>query len=174
MRKIIDIIRTETRGELFAKVESVTSADIADLTFDTWVTVTIRHEPTRAVLVEKSSECYDAKSCEAEILVKEEFKEILEEAYSEATKVLQTIRGTHIVAESDNKHTVNQSRPWSIAPESNIADILIKRVDTAMLDVQREIVDKLAIRAYDMDVIGLIERDQLLGLCDMLSDMVIK
>jgi len=87
---------------------------------------------------------------------------------------LDAIRGTRIVAESDNKHTVNQSRPWSIAPQSNIWDILVKRVDTAVLDVQREIVDKVAIRAYEADLIDIVERDQLFGLCDMLSDMTIK
>jgi len=96
-----------------------------------------------------------------------------EESSMKETRKIDS-RGTHIVAESDNKHTVNQSRPWSIAPQSNIFDILVKRVDVATLDVQREIIDKLAIQAYSNDMISIIERDQLLGLCDMLSDMIVK
>jgi hypothetical protein len=170
-RKVID---TEKRGELFATVESISKPDFEDCSFDTWVEVKIRHAPTNTVLHTERSAMYTSNTCDSDHLLHKGYKITLEEAFTFAAVALRAIRGKHIVAESDNKHTANQSRPWSIAPESNIADILIKRVDTAMLDVQREIVDKLAIRAYDMDVIGLIERDQLLGLCDMLSDMIVK
>jgi len=174
MEQIRKTIRTETRGELFAEVESVSTPDFEDCSFDTWVEVTIRHASTDVVLHTESSEMYTSNTCGSDHLLHKGYMATLEKAFVEADKVLDAMRGMRIVAESDNKHTAYQSRPWALAPESNIKDILIKRVDTATLDVQREIIDKLAIRAYDSDHIDIIERGQLLGLCDMLSDMIVK
>jgi hypothetical protein len=44
-------------------------------------------------------------------------------------------------------------------------------VDEALLDVQKDIFSKLIFDAYDHGLIGLVERDQLLGLDDMLQDL---
>ena len=70
-----------------------------------------------------------------------------------------------------DKQTANQSRPWSIAPQKNIIDIAVERVDIVALDYQRETVERVAYSAYDAGLVSLVERDQLLGLADMLSDI---